>query len=100
MSYCRIGEQGSDVYMFSDGTQWFIDTLEEYHTLDTLEEARGTLLELQARGLHVPAPAMDRVKRELEDPQGAREEYRQKFLGEIEAALAEETTGYPSRFQN
>ena len=83
--------------MFSDGTQWFIDTLEESHTLGTLEEARDIIQELQAKGLKVPETAMARVERELEDPQGAREEYQRKFLAEIEAAVAEETTGYPGQ---
>lgn len=97
MSYCRIGEEGSDVYMFGDGVQWFIDTKDEAFKLDTIEDAKRTLTELQARGLHVPERTLTRVNREIEDPVAARTEQDQRFLREIEQALAAEGVELPSK---
>ena len=87
MSYCRIGENGSDVYMFTDGDRWFIDTLEENQVAESLEQAKTMLLELRERGIHVPDKALQRVERELEDPEKAREEREAEFLRELEQAI-------------
>ena len=89
MSYCRMGEEGSDVYMFGDGVHYFIETEEETFALDAIEDAKRILTELQDRGLHVPERALARVDREIEDPTAARREQDEKFLREIEETLAE-----------
>ena len=93
MSYCRIGEDGSDVYMYSDGLRYFIDTGEESLRAGTPEEAQDTLLRLRERGLRVPQKAISRLEREMEDPEAARREHHEEFLRETQEALGEELDG-------
>ena len=82
MSYCRFGENGSDVYMYTDGTHWHI-LCEDDWMVDSLQEAKEILLSLRQEGNHIPDGVFVRVQAELTDFEAARKERDEQFMQRV-----------------
>lgn len=85
MSYCRPGEYGSDIYMYTTGKEWVIETPNDMFELYTLQDAKDKLLELRDAGLQIPDRVFVRIENEFEDP----EWYRKNMTAYLQSIVKE-----------
>ena len=64
MSYCRPGELGSDVYVYTDGEQIHCDSEGKRYSTSSHQEMIDHLRMHVRRGHHVPRKAFDRLEAE------------------------------------
>lgn len=69
MSYCRMGVDGSQLYLYADvdgGYRgWYKNGTFRYHTL---EEVWGFICKAKQEGVKIPAYVFEQVKWEMEHP--------------------------------
>ena len=90
-----MDEDGSEVYMCSDGTAWLIHGPDGSSEHPTLESAKQKLLEIREQGHRVPDHALEPVDREIADPVNAPKEYREALTRQIQEAIGQLETDSP-----
>ena len=83
MSYRRIGEFGSDVYMYYDAVNWHIETAHHSYNVESLNAAENRLREIQSVGMCVPDFVFERISEEKIDFVEAQRKRDRKFLQDV-----------------
>ena len=83
MSYCRMGEYDSDVYMYYDGVNWHIETTLHSYNVASLNAAENRLREIQSDGMRVPDFVFERIEEEKIDFVEAQRKRDRKFLQDV-----------------